>query len=282
MSLQVKGEAQWADFSRRLSGNRKNSSTRVVLLAAHPDDETIGASSLLARFPQLTLVYLTDGAPRDRGFWSPDARGSRAHYAQMRRIEAEQAVAHARCVVPNQIAWLGGVDQEAICDSAKLMFKFAEILQRHQPEIVITHPYEGGHPDHDAAALVARMALTSAMSQSLLVEMTSYHALSGRCVTGEFLHADTEEITCELTAEDALRKRRMMDAHVSQRAVLADFKVDCERFRPAPAYDFTKPPHEGRLWYECMDWPMTGARWRSSIAEAAIREMQECDAAHCT
>jgi LmbE family N-acetylglucosaminyl deacetylase len=280
MSLQAKGAEPRADFSRRFSGNGKNSSTRVVLLAAHPDDETIGASSLLARFPRLTLVYLTDGAPRDRGFWSPDARGSRANYAQMRRIEAEQAVAHAG-VVPNQIVWLGGVDQEAILESAKLMLKFAEILQRHQPEIVITHPYEGGHPDHDAAALVAGMALTSALSHTLLVEMTSYHALSGCCVTGEFLDADTEETACELTAEDALRKRRMMDAHVSQRAVLADFKVDCERFRPAPAYDFTKPPHEGRLWYECMEWPMTGARWRS-IAEAAIREMQECDAAHCT
>ena len=279
MSLQAKGEAQWADFSRRLSGNRKDSSTRVVLLAAHPDDETIGASSLLARFPHLTVVYLTDGAPRDRGFWSPDARGSRATYARMRRIEAEEAVAHAG-VVPNQIAWLGGLDQEAICDAANLMLEFAEILQRHQPEIVITHPYEGGHPDHDAAALVAGMALTLAMSQTLLVEMTSYHALSGHCVTGEFLNADTEEIACELTTEDVLRKRRMMDAHVSQRAVLAGFKVDCERFRPAPAYDFTKPPHEGRLWYECIEWPMKGARWRS-IAQAAIREMQECDAAHC-
>ena len=279
MNWQADGEERWADFSRRLNGNRKDSSTRVVLLAAHPDDETIGASSLLARFPQLTLVYLTDGAPRDRNFWSPDARGSRTNYAQMRRIEMEQAVAHAG-VVPNQIAWLGGLDQEAICESAKLMLKFAEILHKHQPEIVVTHPYEGGHPDHDAAALVAGMALTLAMSQTLLVEMTSYHALSGRCVTGEFLHADTEEIACELTAEDALRKRRMMDAHVSQRAVLAGFKVDFERFRPAPAYDFTKPPHEGRLWYECMKWPMTGARWRS-IAEAAIREMQECDAAHC-
>jgi LmbE family N-acetylglucosaminyl deacetylase len=254
------------------------SSMRLMVIAAHPDDETIGASVVLSRLPRAEIVYLTDGAPRDRNLWSPDARGSREDYAALRRHETENALACAG-VGAQQITWLGGVDQEAIFQSTELVARLVGILQTRGSEIVITHPYEGGHPDHDTAALLARVAIVNAQTNSLLIEMTSYHADGGGCVTGEFLDADGDEIVCELTPDDCARKRRMMDAHASQHAVLAGFNINHERFRPAPAYDFTKAPHKRRLWYERMAWPMSGARWRS-LAKDAIHEMEACDAAH--
>jgi LmbE family N-acetylglucosaminyl deacetylase len=268
---------RWARFTRVLRGET-GSPMRLMVIAAHPDDETIGASLVLSRLPQIEVVYLTDGAPRDRNLWSPDAHGSREEYAVLRRHETENALACAG-VGTQQITWLGGVDQETIFHSTELMTKLVAILQSRVPEIVITHPYEGGHPDHDTAALLARVAIVNAQTNSLLLEMTSYHADKSGCVTGEFLGADGDEIICELTSNDCARKRRMMDAHVSQRAVLAGFNINHERFRPAPAYDFTNAPHEGRLWYERMAWPMSGARWRS-LAKDAIQEMEACDAAH--
>ena len=42
----------------------------------------------------------------------------------------------------------------------------------------------------------------------------------------------------------------------------------------APDYDFSEPPHSGKLWYECMGWPMTGVRWRE-LATAAQASLQE-------
>jgi LmbE family N-acetylglucosaminyl deacetylase len=268
---------RWAGFMRVLRGE-SNSPMRVLVIAAHPDDETIGASLVLSRLPQTEIIYLTDGAPRDRNLWSTDARGSREDYAALRRRETENALAHAG-MGTQQITWLGGADQKAIFQSTELMTKLVDILQTRGPEIVITHPYEGGHPDHDTAALLAQMAIGRAPVNSLLIEMTSYHAGGDGCVTSEFLNIDANEVVCELAPDDYARKRRMMDAHVSQRAVLAGFGINRERFRPAPAYNFTKPPHPGPLWYERMAWPMTGARWRS-LAKAAIGEMEECDAAH--
>jgi len=278
MNLQAKREV-WRNTLKTLKGATPDPSLRVVLLAAHPDDETIGASALLAKFPQTSLVYLTDGAPRNAKFWSSDAHGSREEYAAMRRAEAQCALSCAR-IPPDQIAWLGGIDQEAIHAATTLTARFAEYLSARRPDVVLTHPYEGGHPDHDTAALVASAAISHFAAETLLLEMTSYHARAGQCVTGEFLDFDpAAEIEFELTDEEQRRKRQMLNAHASQHAVLAGFSVDRERFRPAPAYDFSKPPHEGRLWYECMHWPMTGSHWRS-LATAAIREMQECNAAH--
>jgi hypothetical protein len=39
-------------------------------------------------------------------------------------------------------------------------------------------------------------------------------------------------------------------------------------FRPAPDYDFSQPPHSGKLYYEHFDWGMSGERWRLFAAGA--------------
>jgi hypothetical protein len=52
---------------------------------------------------------------------------------------------------------------------------------------------------------------------------------------------------------------------------LRGFATKFERFRVAPPYRFTRPPH-GALLYEQFDWGMDGARWRA-LAGAALRDL---------
>ena len=47
-----------------------------------------------------------------------------------------------------------------------------------------------------------------------------------------------------------------------QRTLQAFLPPRDEVFRPAPAYDFTQPPHAGHLQYELWKFPLTGAEWR--------------------
>ena len=274
MNLQADRQQNWNRFSWRLQTTRPDPSPRILLLAAHPDDETIGASVLLSRFPQSSVAFLTDGAPRDTGLWSAGVNGSREAYAETRRQEAFQALGYAG-LSRRGVFWLGAVDQEAAFELGMLAERFANLIAEMRPEIVITHAYEGGHPDHDSAAVVATIAISSFGNSPLMLEMTSYHARKGRCITGEFLNSDsTSELCFELLNEDRERKRRMMDAYVSQRLVLENFPIDCERLRLAPDYDFSEPPHSGKLWYECMGWPMTGVCWRelATAAQACLQE----------
>ena len=262
-------------------GGGKNLDVQAVLLVAHPDDETIGASACLGRLRNCTVVFLTDGAPRDPALRSPRATGSRARYARMRHDEAVTALALAG-VTSDRILFLGGVDQEAVHEVAILAERFASLLPQVQPDIIITHSYEGGHPDHDAAALV--VALSNKMLEREqktvpeVLEMTSYHLRDGQCVTGEFLRSGQgsgkEELTLQLSPEERDRKEQMLSAYVSQQVVLSGFSIGPERLRPAPAYEFTNPPHPGKLWYESLGWPMTGERWRE-IAAAALTDFAE-------
>ena len=274
MNWQADREQNWNRLSLPLQTTPSDPSLRILLLAAHPDDETIGASVLLSRFPQSSVAFLTDGAPRDTRLWSAGVNGSREAYAETRRQEAFRALSYAG-ISPQRVFWLGAVDQEAAFEIGMLAERFANLFTEMRPEIVITHAYEGGHPDHDSAAVVASIAISLLESSPLLLEMTSYHAREGRCVTGEFLDSGSlPEIRFEFSHVDRERKRQMMDAHASQRVVLENFPVDCERLRLAPQYDFSEPPHSGKLWYECMGWPMTGARWRE-LATSELGGLQE-------
>jgi len=274
MNWQADRAQSWNRLSRRLQSPPSDSSLRILVFAAHPDDETIGASLLLSRFPQSSVAFLTDGAPRDPRLWSAGVQGSREDYAETRRQEALHALKYVG-IPAQRIVWLGGVDQEATFEIVTLAQRFAKVITKMRPEIVITHAYEGGHPDHDAAAVVATMVTSSLENAPLVLEMTSYHARDGQCVTGEFLNSDPRlELHFELSSEDRERKRQMMDAYASQRLVLENFPIDCERLRLAPEYTFTEPPHPGKLWYECMQWPMTGVRWRE-LATSALAGLQE-------
>ena len=125
----------------------------VALLAAHPDDETVGAGGLMPRMRVSALIHVTDGAPRSH----PD----RERYAQTRREELQKAVGQAGSPLGPPVLGLDVSDQEASLDMPALTRRLSELLAGLRPSIVLTHPYEGGHPDHDAAAFAAHAACAS-------------------------------------------------------------------------------------------------------------------------
>ncbi|UQA62961.1 PIG-L deacetylase family protein [Polyangium aurulentum] len=248
---------------------------RWLVVAAHPDDETIGATWVLSRSDSASVLHVTDGAPHDRALWSPDAPDTREAYARLRAEEMRAALGLAG-VGPERIHRLGFADQKACAALAELSLQVADVLAALRPDIVLVHPYEGGHPDHDAAAFAVRAAsgllARNRIAGPRIAEMTSYHRFEGQLRTGVFLPGGGKAAERVLGTEERALKTRMLRSFASQSRVLVPFGVQAERFRAAPAYDFTRPPHEGPLHYETLGWPMTGARWRE-LAGTALREL---------
>jgi LmbE family N-acetylglucosaminyl deacetylase len=244
----------------------------VVVVAAHPDDETIGAAAVLLRAARPAVVHVTDGAPRDPAL-RPAGAADRAAYARLRRQEALAALAEAR-VLPADVVGLGSVDQEASRVIAPLARELAELLRRLAPRAVVTHALEGGHPDHDATAVATRAALALLARRGAapsLLEMTSYHLRDGRLATGRFLPGGARARVLTLDARERATKRRMIGRYASQRAVLAPFGVARERLREARPADVRARPHAGPLHYEVLGWA-TFARW-SAAAVAALEAL---------
>lgn len=249
---------------------------RTLVAFAHPDDETLGAGAVLARLGRVRLLCATDGAPADRRWWGDPSCESRAAYAALRRRELLAALGHAG-LQPGALTQFSYADQTLSLRLAELSQRVRAAIAKAAPETVLTHPYEGGHPDHDAVAFAVHAArallLRAGMDAPALAEFASYHAEGNGLAAGSFLpNAGCTEFTHALGADERGRKRRMLDAYASQRATLAQFGVQAERFRPAPRYDFTAPPHAGALWYERFDWGCTGAEWRAHAA-VALREL---------
>jgi N-acetylglucosamine malate deacetylase 2 len=248
-------------------------SAPVVVVAAHPDDEVIGAGCQLRCWRDVHIIFVTDGAPRSMADALENGFATRADYARARLNESVAALALAG-VKTERIIQLPFADQDASFQLPALIESLADILRRIRPELIVTHAYEGGHPDHDATAFAvhaaARVLAQSGRPAPPLFEMTSYHNCGGLMVTEEFLpRADCPVTSFVLSEWQREFKRRLLACFETQGKVLQYFPVQCERFRPAPEYDFTQPPHEGQLYYELFDWGMTSGRWRMLVSESA-------------
>ena len=242
--------------------SRRPVGARVALVVAHPDDETIAAGASLPLLPGLLLVHVTDGAPQALADAAAAGFDTPAGYAAARRGELMAAL-DAAGATPDLVE-LGVVDQEASFCMPTLARALSRLFDAHGIEAVITHAYEGGHPDHDATAF----AVHAAAGGRPVLEFAGYHAdPAGALLTGRFLPGPVPTVVT-LTEAERARKQAMFGCFRTQARTLKAFGTDQELFRPAPLYDFTTPPLPGRLNYEHWGWSMTGARWRA-LAQAA-------------
>jgi LmbE family N-acetylglucosaminyl deacetylase len=259
-------------FFRSRSAARNYEAPSILLIAAHPDDETIGAGALIARLKNVRILHVTEGSPSNPS----DAIGAgfttREQYALARSREARRALAMAG-IFEGAIANLCYVDQEVSFHMEALIACIRAVIAEETPEIILTHAYEGGHPDHDAVAFACHMAQRMQRARNRqscsLVEFTGYHAKDGALNTYEFLpNAHSTAHRYYLDAEEQLLKMKMLSAFQTQTETLRPFLPPrVEVFRTAPPYDFTRPPHGGKLFYENFHWGVDGAAWRKLASQ---------------
>jgi LmbE family N-acetylglucosaminyl deacetylase len=255
---------------------------RTTVIVAHPDDEAIGAGARLRALPDAVIVHVTDGAPRDPAYARRKGFPSREAYARSRQNELTAAL--AMLGVPRERTHcLDIVDGEAADRLVEITYRLADLLDRLRPDVAVTHPYEGGHTDHDATAFAVHLACgvlrREGASAPIVLELTSYHMYGGRRRLGEFLpFPEVEERTLTLEPDTQHLKQEMYDCFASQQQCLAPFPRDREKFRVAPRYVFTDPPHPGRLLYEHVSPEFNGARWRESARHALerLRSRRRC------
>lgn len=222
---------------------------RSAVVVAHGDDETLGCGALLGRLGRLPLVVVTDGAPR-----SSDG------------------------VADTPVVELGVPGEEATLELASIARALATLLARLGIGTVLTHAYEGGHPDRDATAFAVHAARRLIARRGgggrapVIVEMPYCRLGPDGTVTRGFADAGDEPVVLLLSPGERRRKTALMMARRAPQSALAAFATEHETFRRAPDYDFTVLPNGRRLLYERHNWGMTGARWREAACQA-LREL---------
>jgi N-acetylglucosamine malate deacetylase 2 len=222
--------------------------SRVAVVVAHPDDETIGCGALLTRLRNVNIVVVTDGAPKEAANARRAGFAAAGDYARGRALELRSALDIAG--VPEQRVFAMGVEDGGVWRAqVSITQRLAAFLAEHGVDTVLTHAFEGGHSDHDGVAYCVRLAASLLFRRAPMVfEMPYYHQGADGLTFQTYCDGE-EEIVARLTRAQVARKRAMFDAFPSQKHILERLDPSIERFRIAKPCGFRSPPNRGVLRY---------------------------------
>jgi len=130
---------------------------KILVLAPHMDDETIGCGGTLAlhaqRGAQITVVFLTDGrngSSEVNVLTGEERERKQQELVELRTTEARAALQRLGV---NRMVCLDAEDG-ALDKCAWVAEKLRDVLLKHQPEIVYLPFYLEEHPDHRATSQV--------------------------------------------------------------------------------------------------------------------------------
>ncbi len=229
----------------------------TLILVAHPDDEVIACGALMQSMKKAVVVFATDGAPHDGGFWKQ--YGSRPAYAAIRRREAELALEIVRASPVFLADYVDGgiADQELFRNLRGAVTAFEKIIAEVDPDCILTLAYEGGHPDHDAVCFVA--SVVGRRTAIPVWESPLYHRnRDGVSIIQAFPRIKSTETIMPVGGAQLEKKIRMFDQYRSQGVLIDSFQPQRETFRPIADYDYTQPPLPWKLNYELWQWKMSG------------------------
>lgn len=244
---------------------------RCAVIVAHPDDEVIGAGGLISRLQHVTVLHITDGVPQSSDA-SQATDAQRAEDVEVLNRECRTALALAN-ISPEHIVDFGLVAHQSPFQLENLTRRIASFLKHNAPDTVLTHPYEGGHPDHDATAFATHAALRllhrKGFNPPSVFEIALHPARGGKGRVLDFLPSDAAEVTTLLLDKKARDlKREMFACFSTQPEIPRENSVGRERFRKPPRYNFSAPPNGGRLAYEGVDLNLNGKEWQVLVEDA--------------
>lgn len=223
---------------------------KILILVAHPDDEVVACAASIARAQaegaDCATLYLTHGCVAQDVMW----RWRRKTYPQMvetRRVESLRA-AKLLNVHPVGIA-----DRPARYLWRQLPQVMAEVeaaIARWRPDQIWVPAYEGGNPDHDALNAIG----FKLKNRHSVLEFAEYNFFGGRARSQTFIAPDETTRVLILTTGEQKTKRQALALYESERGNLSYIGVDQESYRPIAVYDYTRPPHQGVLWYARFQW----------------------------
>jgi len=196
---------------------------RVMVLAAHPDDETLATGGLLQQAgvsgAAVRVIFVTDG---DNNPWPQRVierrwritPADRARWGARRRGEALAAL--TRLGVPTESAvFLGYPDQGLtrilLAREEEPLARLAAEIATWCPTLLVTPSTLDLHPDHNALAVLLRLALGRLERGQRRFAAISYcvHDRQPTPVGSEWLHL-------RLRPEEQTRKRQAILCHASQ------------------------------------------------------------------
>ena len=191
----------------------------VLVLAPHPDDESIGCGGMVALASDagrcLHIAVLTDGTGSHPG--SPTVTPARLR--ALREAEARDAVA-VLGIPPHRLSFLGQPDAHAPSRGPAadaVVARLAALVDAHGIGTLVTTWRHDPHCDHEAAAMLADAVARATGVRHLAFPVWGLTLPSDQAIDQAPMRGARLDIAAVLP-----RKRRAIAAHVSQTTRLID------------------------------------------------------------
>ncbi|MGB4100295.1 MAG: PIG-L family deacetylase [Alphaproteobacteria bacterium] len=223
---------------------------RILVLVPHPDDEVVACAATIGHArhmgSRIFSLYLTTGCIALNTLWPWQRKG----YSQniLRRRQEAQQVAKLLGIVPT--AWSSRPARQLWRQLPRVVQEVSSIVARHQIDQLWVPAYEGGNADHDGLNAVGAL-FSSSMS---VLEFAEYNWMGGVVNSQTFPYPSADVRTIFLNPGEQSLKRHALKYYASEKRNLSYVNVVRESFRPIAAYDYSKPPHPGVLWYTRFQW----------------------------
>jgi LmbE family N-acetylglucosaminyl deacetylase len=148
-----------------------------LVLAAHPDDETLGCGATIARKREartpVKVVIATDGRHSSTSQLIGDTK-----LAKIREAEAREATGTLG-LGPGDVVFLKHEDGSLASRLDELTAQVADVLEHFAPEEVLVTSALDGHPDHTALSMVARRLSESQRGSYRVAEYPIWYWFAG-------------------------------------------------------------------------------------------------------
>ncbi|MGB9152176.1 MAG: PIG-L family deacetylase [Alphaproteobacteria bacterium] len=223
---------------------------RILILVAHPDDEVVACAASIAQAraqgATVSALYLTHGCIAKETMWPWQRKNYDQHVAK-RHAEAEEA---AMFLGIQPVGWSPRPARHLWRELPQVFQEINAAIMQYRPDQIWVPAYEGGNPDHDALN-AAGFKFKTRLS---VLEFAEYNFFGGKPQSQTFISSEVSARTIILTPEERAAKRRALALYASEKGNLSALGVEQESYRPLALYDYTLPPHQGKLWYARFQW----------------------------
>jgi LmbE family N-acetylglucosaminyl deacetylase len=223
---------------------------RILLLIPHPDDEVVGCFKAIAQAgvhgSKIFGFYMTTGIPSRERFRSWQRK--RYGYRLKRRQNEALLVANLLGIESISFSKIPSRELKSFLKSTR--DTLIQTIRRLNIDLLWVPAYEGAHQDHDTANFLAH----TLAEYATIWEFSEYHYFNGKVKSQDFFSQNGSERLIVLDQSEQKSKRKSLSLYSSERGNLRHIGTSQEIFRPLADYDYTRPPHHGKLFYQRFQW----------------------------
>ena len=217
----------------------------VLFIAPHPDDEVVGSCilirNLISEKKNVSIFFTSSGviSKNEMWFWS------RNEYQKKKNIRQQE--------MRNSLNYLGinnfffqDIPTRTLKDNILITYqKMLKLINFHKIDTIFCPAYEGGHQDHD----VSNFICSRLKDKCNVFEFSEYNFNNKKVNLNSFVSSIKDEKTIILNEMEKKFKKNCLEFYVSEKPNLGYVSFEKETFRPIVDYDYSRPAHEGTLFY---------------------------------